>query len=428
MEKEQIIRNLPSLQNQNAKDSDVLGVLEEVNSELFESQKTSKTNSIPFLVSSGGTTSRAAANEHWVVDLRKKYQNKYFDKDKKIVEIEAGVRMGDLSDFLKTHKRSFPIGLSGRTGIGYILTGGISPLSRSRGLAIDQVTQIKGFWGNGKEFNLSRPKTSEALNVEWKALCGAAIFLGIITKLSLRTQPLRPMLSWTANLSFSQLSECINQAESWPNSLSLQWIYGENIFAHVIAEVKDSDQENYLLGVLERLPFTCNRIIKKVDDMNSLPNLCLRTIKTNSSIHSEVLGLLGPAWQKNNQKVLKIIRKLIDRRPNNSCYLASQQLGGLTHFNDIETSFIHRDAIWKPWINGAWKAHDLLKREKTLKWMEECWNDLEFICPGIHLAQIHPHLKWHKRELSSAFKNWLPKLQEIKSVTDPRNLMPPLNS
>ena len=336
--------------------------------------------------------------------------------------------MGDLSDFLRKHKRSFPIGLSGKTGMGYILTGGISPLSRSRGLAIDQIMEIKGFWGNGKSFHLSRPYASKASILEWKALCGAAIFLGIITKVKLKTQPLRPILSWTANLSFSQLSECIHQAENWPNSLSFQWIYGENIFAHAIGEIKDAHHESLLMGLLERLPFTCNRIIKKVNDINSLPNLSLGNHKTNNSNHSEVLGLLGPAWQENNLRVLKIIKYLIDKRPNESCYIASQQLGGFTNLKDIDTSFIHRDAMWKPWINGVWQAHDLLKRKETLKWMEECWLNLEFICPGVHLAQIHPHLSWHEKELTLAFKDWLPRLKEIKAINDPRNLMPPLNS
>ena len=58
--------------------------------------------------------------------------------------------------------------------------------------------------------------------------------------------------------------------------------------------------------------------------------------------------------------------------------------------------------------------------------MKESWNNLEFICPGVHLAQIHQHLEWYEKELSSAFKDWLPKLQKIKAVYDPRNLMPPL--
>ena len=378
------------------------------------------------MVSSGGTTSRAAADNHWILDLRKNYQNISFDFEKKLVEVEAGVRMGDLSDFLKTHQRSFPIGLSGQTGMGYILTGGISPLSRSRGLAIDQIMEIKGFWGNGKEFQISRPNTATEKTSEWKALCGAAIFLGIITKIKLKTQPLRPILSWTANLSLNQLSECINQAESWPNSLSFQWIYGDCIFAHAIGEINNTAQETMLINLLDRLPYKCNRQIKKVKDMNSLPRLSLGNNDSNKLFHSEVLGLLGPAWQEKNLHVLKIIKGLIDKRPNKSCYIASQQLGGLTHIKDIETSFIHRDAIWKPWINGAWETEDKLERKNTLNWMEECWANLEFICPGVHLAQIHPHLPWHKNELSSAFKDWLPKLKEIKSIHDPRNLMPPL--
>ena len=74
--------------------------------------------------------------------------------------------MGELCTFLKKQKRSFPIGLSGKTGMGYILTGGISPLSRSRGLAIDQIIEIKGFWGNGKEFHLLRPNTKKETTFE----------------------------------------------------------------------------------------------------------------------------------------------------------------------------------------------------------------------------------------------------------------------
>ncbi len=426
MKKERVIKNPLSLQNQNSNDSNILGVFENVNSELFETLRLSPNTSIPFLVSSGGTTSRAAADNHWVVDLRKNYKNISFDLDKKHVDVEAGVNMGDLSDFLKKHKRSFPIGLSGKTGMGYILTGGISPLSRSRGLAIDQILEIKGFWGNGKEFHLSRPHTQKETTLEWKALCGAAIFLGIVLKLKLKTQKLKPILSWTANLSFSELSECINQAESWPDSLSFQWIWGKNIYAYAIGEVINTDHEAVLINLLEKLPFTCNRNIRKVNDMNSLPSLSLGNNKINNLSHSEVLGLLGPAWEENNLKVLKIIKKLLDKRPNESCYIASQQLGGFTNSKEIDTSFVNRDAIWKPWINGSWEAHNQSKRKKTLKWIEECWNNLEFICPGVHLAQIHPHLPWHQKELSSAFKDWLPKLQEIKALNDPKNLMPPL--
>ena len=95
-----MIKNSISLQNQNSKDSDILGIFETVNSELFQLLNSSKQAAKPFLVSSGGTTSRAAADNHWTLDLRKNYQNISFDLNTKHVDIEAGVRMGDLSDFL----------------------------------------------------------------------------------------------------------------------------------------------------------------------------------------------------------------------------------------------------------------------------------------------------------------------------------------
>jgi len=64
--------------------------------------------------------------------------------------------MGDLVNHLQKHNRSFPIGLSKLPGAGYILTGGVSPLSRTYGLAIDNIESIKGFLGNGTFISLKK--------------------------------------------------------------------------------------------------------------------------------------------------------------------------------------------------------------------------------------------------------------------------------
>ena len=50
--------------------------------------------------------------------------------------------MNELIKTISKHEQSFPIGLSSSTGVGYILTGGISPISRNRGLAIDQILEV----------------------------------------------------------------------------------------------------------------------------------------------------------------------------------------------------------------------------------------------------------------------------------------------
>ena len=112
--------------------------------------------------------------------------------------------------------------------------------------------------------------------------------------------------------------------------------------------------------------------------------------------------------------------------PRNS-FISCQQLGGETikRGKDI-TSFIHRDSAWKPWITGSWNNEDLQGREESLKWMKDCWEELKVYFPGVHLAQIHPHLKWHRKEVNDAFTMWLPQLQELKSKYDPEGNLPPL--
>ena len=50
--------------------------------------------------------------------------------------------MKDLMNYLEQHNRTFPTGLSKLPGAGYILTGGVSPMSRRYGLAIDNLSLI----------------------------------------------------------------------------------------------------------------------------------------------------------------------------------------------------------------------------------------------------------------------------------------------
>jgi hypothetical protein len=107
--------------------------------------------------------------------------------------------------------------------------------------------------------------------------------------------------------------------------------------------------------------------------------------------------------------------------------VAAQQLGGATRqISKDASSFIHRQAIWKPWITAAWPAGDTHIKQQSLNWLEQVWATLEPCCDGVHLAQMHPHLPWHQRELKAAFGEWLPGLQELKACHDPYGTLPPL--
>ena len=121
------------------------------------------------------------------------------------------------------------------------------------------------------------------------------------------------------------------------------------------------------------------------------------------------------------------LRALMHRCPHGGCSLSSQQLGDATTAVPAEaTSFVHRDAVWKPWITAVWPAGDAEARQRSLRWLSELWAVLEPLCPGVHLAQLHDHLPFHQRELALAFGPWLPELRQLKARRDPDGTLPGL--
>ena len=189
-----IIDRRLNLPNHLAEDCSISGVFHVIDPKLINLIAQNKINPKPLLICSGGTSSRCAAEGHWTLDLRKKYNQVYFSQQSNEVEIEAGVKMGDVLNELYKKGKSFPIGLSKEIGMGYILTGGISPISRSKGLAIDQIVKIKGYWGTGEPLEISRPSQFSSIEekCKWRALSGAAHFLAIITSITVKTQNINP--------------------------------------------------------------------------------------------------------------------------------------------------------------------------------------------------------------------------------------------
>ncbi len=418
-------------QNNQAQEQKIAGVYEEINSDFLQLLKNDLLNPKPLMVCGGGTSSRCAAEAHWTLDLRKNFRRVEFQELTNVLTIEAGINMQSLLEKAISFNRSFPIGLSGLTGIGYILTGGISPLSRKYGLAIDNILEINGYWGNGEKFKILKPNksTSKERRLMWKGLCGAAPFLAIITSLKLKTQELKSIYTWETTLSASQLAETILLAENWPNSASLYWIWGEEIKAYGVYELDHEEDFENFQKIIKEIPKNDDFVIYKVANLSKIIKLQPSNINSKyyKRQHSEVLGLLGPEINNKAYLMVKYIEELINKRPLDTCFICSQQLGGMTIKKGTDlTSFIHRNSVWKPWITGSWNAGDVQGREASLKWMEDCWEGLKSFCPGVHLAQIHPHLKWHNREINAAFKMWLPELQGLKSNFDPKGILPPL--
>lgn len=320
------------------------------------------------------------------------------------LRIAAGCRMCSVLDYLAIKGRTVGAGLSSLPGLGYVLTGGVGPLSRSHGLAIDQLTQIEGVWGSGEPF-LLRPSNDG----RWRGLCGAAPFLAVVTHVTMATWPLTPLWIRQDRIQQQHLPDWLAEAESWSERRSLQWSWRCN------ASVD-------LLHVAEE-PFQGSQ---SIDGLHQLPPLGGQPAK-DTRIHSEVLGLLGPAAAGRWRALFPELSDLMRRRPHPSCSLAGQQLGGASSRVPMQSSaFIHRDAVWKPWITAAWSAGDAHQRQRSLDWLEKVWNLLSPLCPGVHLAQLHEHLPWHERVLQEAFGDYLKDLRALKREVDPAGNLPTL--
>ena len=161
--------SLLGVPNINAKDAKLKKLIYDFDDSLFNKDNYSNEKFEHLCVCSGGTTSSCAKNGFTTLDLRKNYCKIHLDNESNLVTIGGGVIMGDLINYLQQYNRSFPIGLSKLPGAGYILTGGVSPLSRTYGLAIDNIESVKGFLGNGTFISLKKNQ----INPEKKTYLGS---------------------------------------------------------------------------------------------------------------------------------------------------------------------------------------------------------------------------------------------------------------
>ncbi|GCE65536.1 FAD-binding oxidoreductase [cyanobiont of Ornithocercus magnificus] len=412
-----------------AEDALVAGVLEPLENDLLYLLRHGTPSGTPWLICSGGTTSRCAAPAAWTLDLRPGFRTLQISADHATVRIGTGLSMAQVLQALSNVGRSIPIGLSSLTGAGYLLTGGLSPLSRSLGLAIDRIVAIDGIWGCGEPFHLEKKHRSSTPEQQrrWRGLLGAAPFLAVVTEITLKTVPVDSLEIWHGRVGLKELARLIHQAENWPENVTLQWFWRDAVEILVVHRITFNNESSPVWQDLESLG-TVVFEHRQISDSRYLPQFgsiaMERCVSTRR--HSEVVGLLGPAGVDWN-KWLQDLQLLMYHRPDPVCAVAAQQIGGVCRLQPFEeSSFIHRSSEWKPWITATWKAGDETARQRSLTWLENVWKCLSSACPGVHLAQLHPHLTWHRQELNAAFGPWLAGLRNLKAEVDPRGVLPPL--
>jgi len=414
--------------NQNSNDADIKDLIYKVNKNNIKEFGKTLLKEEYLCICSGGTTSSCAKDNHITVDLRKNYNQISFDEKTGFATISGGVLMGDLLNYLEKFKRMFPIGLSKLPGIGYILTGGISPLSKRYGLAIDNLIKAKGFFGNGDLFSLDINNLNNKEIPIWEGIKGGAPFFSIITELTIQTFENFPIQVFEGFIDVEELKELITISEELPKNFSFQFIFSDKIYAYIVGELRteEKDLTQKYFSIFQNFPTLKNRIYKNLNQINFFPKE-LNIYELNVNFHSEVISLLGKSLIGYESEFVEELKEINSVRPNLGCYVAMQQLGDQSAFeNKYSSYFIHRDACWKPWLYASWEKKNENDKKVAIQWMNESWNRLKRFFPHIHLAQLHNHLNSHQDELKLAYSNKLNNLKDLKSIYDPSNILPPL--
>ena len=423
-------KNLFKVPNSNSNDAKIKDVIYEIDKSFIEKFNKNLINKEYLCICSGGTTSSCAKDNFITVDLRKNYKQIKFNKKTGIIRIGGGVLMGDLIKSLDKFNRTFPIGLSTLPGIGYILTGGISPLSRRYGLAIDSIISVKGFFGNGEYFSLNEEKIIDEKDLKiMEGIKGAAPFFSIITEIGLKTFKSYPIRIFEGFINNNELEELIIKSEEFPQNMSMQAIFADKIYICVVAEIK-TEKDQILVDKhtidFKRYSSLKIRNYKSFNNIRFFPKE-LNLYEFNSNNHSEVISLLGNDLKKNVKDFIKALSEINLSKPNKSCYAAIQQLGcELNNKNKSSSLFIHRECSWKPWIYASWEKDNYEEKNLALTWMNQSWDKLKRFFPYIHMAQLHNHLQSHREEINLAFGNKLKNLKLLKKFYDPANILPPL--
>ena len=282
--------------------------------------------------------------------------------------------------------------------------------------------------GNGTFISLKKNQINPEEQLIWEAIKGAAPFFSIITEIELKTIQSNPIKVIEGFVNLNELSEIIKLSEEFPENISLQWIYAQKIYIYIFAELNKLEdkrtEENLML--LDKFPALEKQFYKNFNKINFFPKE-LDLYELNANNHSEVISLLGEDLKNDIPIFIKCLSEIMGNKPNNSCYIASQQLGGKTKkLNHGASFFVHRKSTWKPWIYASWKKNDLQEKEVALEWIYKSWSKLKRFYPNIHLAQLHNHLNSHEEEITLAFGNRINELKTLKNIFDPQGILPPL--
>lgn len=376
-------------------------------------------------VCSGSHSRYCALDKTLMLDFSKDYNKISVEGEE--INVQAGVSMGQMVKALAPHGRVIPVGTHSTPGFGLLTMGGVGHLSRSLGLTIDAVEELRGFRADGEPFILNASGQDEE---GWILARGAALFFAIVTDARLKSYPRSKLTVARSYEKPANLRELLALAESLPRDAACSFILGRppmedqwRVLTYAVTTnpgsiAKLPNTWTAEAGGLELLPpFELPAVDGAVPPPPApVPDRHkrMRTWVYSTSIPKGRVGELA-----------KILSDSLNASPNAYCQIDLQHVGGaVADVPPFATAYTGRTAEWSVVVTGVWEPTDLAMEEAARQWADHAFHALSTIACHYYIVQRHPGTASFPEELRLAYGPLLPRLRQRKASWDPYDLLP----
>jgi FAD/FMN-containing dehydrogenase len=376
-------------------------------------------------VRSGGhnVAGRAVIDDAMMIDLSP-MKGIHVDPTARSVRVQAGVTWGEFNRETQLHGLAATGGAVSSTGVsGLTLGGGFGFLMGKHGFTIDNLNSVEVVTANGKVLRASKQENSELF---WGVRGGGGNF-GIATSFEFILHPIGPMvnggmIAYPINRAKDMLRFYRELTSAAPDELTVAASLthspdrsGQQLAAMLVCHCGPPDEATaalrpikaFSIPVLDRLgPLSYTSLNETLD--SSFPKLALNYWK--SCFLHEL-----------SDDVIAVLRQQFARCPSPMSKLIVEHFHGVAlRPKPTDTAFPHRDPGYSVLIIAQWS--DPAENGKNIAWAKESFAAMEpFTRQGAYSNYMTDDeaLAGIKR----AFAENLPRLQKLKELYDPDNLL-----
>lgn len=401
--------------------------------ELVEFVRYAAQYKLKFSVCGGGLSSLATQNNTVCVALNKYYNkvNLVKEHDQYLVSVQGGATVGAILAQLDSVGRHIPIGVFPLAGLGLIMRGGIGYLTRSEGLTLDHIVQIKFIAASGQEFIVDANDGNQEL---WNALRGAAPRFGIVSEVVLKSVAGNQVAGGTVTMPLENLATWLNQVQELPNNISASLILGSQsqlrkapvLFGFVVnKDPQGLDEIKRFVVNVNKEKVTNWHYDPQTFNYSQLPNFNVPQIEQYDSMGS-VKPFVKSYLVKNDQ-LLKLSGYLINailQAPNQFCCIYLQHMGGVMTTIKNGAVFSGRNADWSLVICGfSDSSIPLNEMNSAVIWVKNILAEVKSAVCGVYCVDIKNDCPETEQELQLAFKDNLANLRKLVKIYDPYQLL-----